>query len=92
MEFLDPRGEAGRPIEAYALTATLAAGETVGLFANGFPDSVEFLRHVEKALSHELPGVNFVHYDKGNASALASEADLASIAETCSAVVAAYGH
>ena len=92
MEFLDPRGEPSRPIDDYAQTATLEVGQTVGLFANGFPDSVAFLQHIEKALSHHLPGVNFVHYDKGNASALASEDDLSSIAETCSAVVAAYGH
>lgn len=92
MDFLDPRGEPSRPIDPYTQTATLEAGETIGLFANGFPDSVAFLEHIEKALSHELPGVSFVHYNKGNASALASEEHLSSIAETCSAVVAAYGH
>ncbi len=92
MEFLDPRGVPSRPIEPYALTARLEAGDSVALFANGFPDSVAFLEHVEKALSHELPGVSFVHLDKGNASALASEADLQTIGERCAAVVAAYGH
>ncbi len=92
MDFLDPRGEPSRPIDEYRQTATLEAGETIGLFANGFPDSVEFLEHIEKALAHELPGVNFVHYNKGNASALASEEDVSSIAETCTAMVAAYGH
>ena len=92
MEFLDPRGVPSRAIEPYDLRAELRAGDTVALFANGFPDSVPFLEHVEKALSQELPGITFVHYDKGNASALATEDDLASIADTCSAVVAAYGH
>jgi hypothetical protein len=81
-----------RPIEAYELSAELADGDVVALFANGFPDSVAFLEHVEKALSHELPGVRFVHLDKGNASALASDEHLTTIADTCSAVVAAYGH
>ena len=79
-------------MEPYGLSAELREGDSVALFANGFPDSVAFLEHVEKALSHELPGINFVHYDKGNASALASEEHLSSIAESCSAVVAAYGH
>ena len=92
MDFLDPRGEPSRPIDPYQQTAALEAGETVALFANGFPDSVEFLEHIEKALAHELPGVNFVHYNKGNASSLASEEDVSSIAETCTAMVAAYGH
>lgn len=79
-------------MEPYTLRAELTEGDSVALFANGFPDSVAFLEHVEKALSHELPGITFVHYDKGNASALASEEHLSSIAESCSAVVAAYGH
>jgi hypothetical protein len=92
MQFLDPRGVPSRPVEPYANTALLAAGETVALFANGFPDSVAFLTHLEKSLAHELPGVNFIHLDKGNASALASEEHLATIADSCSAVVTAYGH
>lgn len=92
MEFLDPRGVPSRAIERYDLRADLRAGDTVALFANGFPDSVPFLEHVEKALAHELPGVSFVHLNKGNASALASEEHLSTIADSCSAVVAAYGH
>ena len=92
MEFLDPRGVPSRAVEPYDLRAELRAGDTVALFANGFPDSVPFLEHVEKALSHELPGVDFVHLNKGNASALASDEHLSTIAESCSAVVAAYGH
>lgn len=92
MEFLDPRGVPSRAVEPYTLSAALQPGDSVALFANGFPDSVPFLEHVEKALSHELPGVNFVHLNKGNASALASEEHLSTIAESCSAVVAAYGH
>lgn len=92
MEFLDPRGVPSRPIEPYELTAELREGDSVALFANGFPDSVSFLEHIEKSLSHALPGITFVHLDKGNASALASEDHLSTIAESCSAVVAAYGH
>jgi len=92
IEFLDPRGVPSREIEPYELTAELSAGETVALFANGFPDSGAFLQHMETAMAAELPGVAFVHLDKGNASALASEAHLTTIAESCSAVVAAYGH
>ena len=43
MEFLDPRGAPVAPIEPYRGRTALIAGETVGLFANGFPGSVEFL-------------------------------------------------
>ncbi len=92
MQFLDPRGVPSRPTEPYANSAPLAEGESVALFANGFPDSVTFLQHLETSLACELPGVNFIQVDKGNASALASEEHLAMIASTCSAVVTAYGH
>ncbi len=50
MQFLDPRGVPSRPIEPYANTALLADGESVALFANGFPDSVAFLQHLELSL------------------------------------------
>ena len=92
MEFIDPRGVSQRPIEPYEVTAALSPGDTVALFANGFPDSGAFLEHLEKVLTPELPGVEFLHLNKGNASALASEEHLSTIAESCSAVVAAYGH
>lgn len=92
MEFLDPRGVPSRALEPYELSADLNEGDTIALFANGFPDSVAFLEHVERSLSRALPGVNFLHLNKGNASALASQEHLSTIAESCSAVVAAYGH
>lgn len=92
MEFLDPRGVPSRATEPYELSAALVEGDTVALFANGFPDSVAFLDHVETSLSQELPGVAFVRLDKGNASALASDEHLSTIADSCSAVVGAYGH
>lgn len=92
MEFLDPRGEPTAPIEPYAATATLVAGDTVGLFANGFPDSVAFLEHIGDALVRQVPGLSVKLWNKGDASALASEAHLGEIQAECRAVVAAYGH
>lgn len=92
MEFHDPRGARSGSIEPYTATATLAPGQTIGLFANGFPDSVAFLEHIGEALRRELPDVGVRLWNKGNASALASEEDLAEISDTCSAVIAAYGH
>ena len=70
----------------------LLPGETIGLFANGFPDSVAFLEHVGAALQRSLPGVGVKLWNKGNASALASEQHLGEIQAECTAVVAAYGH
>ncbi len=92
MKFLDPRGQRSGPIDPYTSRATLEAGQQVGLFANGFPGSVEFLEHVGAAVQKVLPQVTVKLWNKGNASALASPEDLAEISDTCSAVIAAYGH
>jgi hypothetical protein len=92
MEFLDPRGAPLAPIEPYRGRAALAPGETVGLFANGFPDSVAFLEHIGAALTRERPGLDVRLWNKGNASALASPQQLGEIEAACTAVVAAYGH
>lgn len=92
VQFLDPRGEPACVAEPYELGDPLAEGVTIGLMANGFPDSVAFLDHVEDALRATVPGVDFRRYDKGNASALATDEQLDTIAAECRTVVAAYGH
>ena len=56
IEFVDPRAEPGAPVEPYTLGLSDTDGPlTVGLLANGFPDSVAFLDHVEKSLAATLP-------------------------------------
>lgn len=92
MEFHDPRGVLTGPVDPYRAVAALAPGDTVGLFANGFPDSVAFCEHLGRALQAELDGVEVRVWNKGNASALASVEQLGEIAGACTAVVAAYGH
>lgn len=92
MRFHDPRGVLTGPVDAYGRAASLVPGDTIGLFANGFPDSVAFSEHVGRALQAQLPGVQVRVWNKGNASALASDEQLAEIAGECAAVVAAYGH
>ncbi|MDH4145319.1 MAG: hypothetical protein OEY23_09135 [Acidimicrobiia bacterium] len=91
--FVDPRAEPGRPVEPYALAIDLRAGPvTVGLLANGFPDSVAFLDQVQAALGQTLPNLAFRRYDKGNASIVAPDALVEQIRSECDAVIAAYGH
>ena len=53
---------------------------------------MEFLEHVGASVRKVLPQVQVKLWNKGNASALASPEDLAEISDTCSAVIAAYGH
>lgn len=92
MQFVDPQPAPSAPATVYDLSAPLGSGSSIGLFANGFPDSVAFLDKVEIALAAQLEDPTFIRFDKGNASRLASEAEVAAAAEQCDAVVAAYGH
>lgn len=90
--FVDPRGLPGAAALPYTLESPLEDGATIDLMANGFPDSDSFLDHIADAVSARLPGVRFNRYNKGNASKLADDSMLAEVAETCDAVIAAYGH
>ena len=92
IEFHDPRGETETAPDTYNLSISLDSPVSIGLVANGFPDSVCFLDHVEKALAQEIPNATFVRYDKGDASSVLGETMLEDIADECNAVVAAYGH
>jgi len=91
--FVDPRSEPGAAVEPYELSIdALAAPLTVGLVANGFPDSEAFLDQVEKALAVEVPHASFRRWNKHNASSIISDEMLAEVVDGCHAVVAAYGH
>ncbi len=92
MEFLDPRAEPLASPEPYELAHQLEPGTTVALLANGYPDSVPFLEHIEAALSEAFEGLTFKHFDKGNASIVVGDEMMAEIEQECQAVIAAYGH
>ena len=92
MDFLDPRADPLATPEPYELSQQLEPGTTIALLANGFPDSVSFLEHIETALSEAFEGLSFKHYDKGDASIVVSGEMLANIEAECQAVIAAYGH
>ena len=92
IQFVDPRGESAIEPHAYDLAVALEPGTTVGLLANGFPDSVAFLDAVGAAIIALRPEIDLIRYDKGNASAIADDTMLSEIEGGCAAVVAAYGH
>jgi len=96
VEFLDPRGEVGTPIEAYELAydglAADGAGTTVGLLANGFPDSENFLNALGAALTQRFPALTVMSWNKGNASIPAPAEMLDEIKAHCQIAIAAYGH
>jgi hypothetical protein len=93
VQFLDPRAGIAAAAEPYELAADWSGGPpTIGLLANGFPDSVAFLAQVGEAIRRRVPDVVLHSWDKGNASAPASDQLLDGIAAEVQAVVAAYGH
>ncbi len=91
IEYLDPRAEPAESVTPYDLSA---GGDalTIGLLANGFPDSVPFLEAVGESLRRVRPGLEVRAWNKGNASMVANEQLIGEITDGCDAVVAAYGH
>lgn len=94
IEYHNPDAPVGIDETPYELSVDLASdlAASVGLLANGFPDSVEFLNAVGTALQQLRPGLNLKAYNKGNASIPADEQLLGEIGGECVGVIAAYGH
>lgn len=93
VEFLDPRADPATPVTPYSLSTDFSKSPvTIGLLANGFPDSVAFLDRLGLALTQELSEIRLRVYDKGDPTASAPNELLESIAAECQAVVGAYGH
>lgn len=91
IEYLDPQADPGEAVTPYELSAGSGA-LTIGLLANGFPDSVPFMDAVGESLRRVRPDVEVRAWNKGNASMVADDQMMAEITDTCDAVVAAYGH
>ncbi len=94
IEFHSPAGQRGTPADPYTLgiDLTVEQPQVVGLLANGFPDSENFLRHLGTELESLLDGIEVRIWNKGNASIAASDTMLDEIQAQCDAVIAAYGH
>lgn len=92
--YLDPRAEPGIAVDEYtARSLDPGVASTIGLLANGFPDSVAFLDHVERALLNVAPPGSVVkRYAKPNASASIADELLRTIVAECNGLVTAYGH
>jgi hypothetical protein len=91
--FVDPRAEPSQPIEPYELGIDVTTGPVaIGLLANGFPDSVNFLDQVQAVLAEALPRATFHRYDKGDASSQVSPEMTDDVVAHCQALITAYGH
>lgn len=90
--FVDPQADPAVEPDPYHLSVALDPGTVIGLMANGFPGSVEFLDHIEAALGELVAGLTFHRWNKGDASRLASPGEIDALADRCDAVIGAYGH
>lgn len=93
IEYHDPRGETDIEQFPYTLSSKIRGSNkiTIGLLANGFPDSENFLDHIAEVIKENEPGVTIESFNKGNASIPANDDILAQLSE-CQAVITAYGH
>lgn len=92
VHYHDPKATPSAPVLAYDLAVRLDGDMTIGLLANGFPDSEPFLDAVESSLGKALPTARFRRYNKGNPSIAAGEELMGEIASDCDAFISAYGH
>ncbi len=94
IEYHNPDASVGVDETPYDLSVAISGEQStsIGLLANGFPDSVEFLNALGDALKKLHPSIDIHAYNKGNASIPAGEQLLGEIGGECVGVVAAYGH
>ena len=71
---------------------SIPSAPTIGLLANGFPDSATFLDAVARQISVLIDGVTFERVTKVSPPTPLTDSQLALLTTTCDAVVAAYGH
>ena len=65
---------------------------TIGLLANGFPDSAAFLDALAAEIAPAIDGVSFERVTKVSPPTPLTEAQLTLLSTSCDAVIAAYGH
>ena len=92
IEFHDPRAKPATPASPYLLSTDLQGEITIGLLANGFPDSEAFLDEIDEVLAKKLPGSTIKRYNKHGASVPANDTLMEKIADECDVFLSAYGH
>ncbi|NQX90147.1 MAG: hypothetical protein HRT77_15955 [Halioglobus sp.] len=94
IEYHNPDAPVGIEETPYHLSVTISSDQasSLGLLANGFPDSVAFLDELGYALQQLRPAITLRAYNKRNATIPASDQLLGEIGGECIGVIAAYGH
>jgi hypothetical protein len=94
VSFLDPRPPVVEAAHSYAQMQlrSIPRRPTIGLLANGFPDSAEFLIAVAQQIAARIDGVKFERITKVSPPTPLTASQLTRLTTTCDAVIAAYGH
>jgi hypothetical protein len=94
IEYHNPEASVGVAQTPYELGCKLRgqSGLKLGLLANGFPDSVNFLDELGRSIQRLEPGLELCSFNKGDASSPANDELIREVTADCTAVVAAYGH
>jgi len=95
MRFYSPEGVSAVADHSYGAHDGITEGTRVGLLANSFPGSVDFLQSFGAELESRLGPRSFVWKEKGGireSTLVLPPADIAELADGCDAVFAAYGH
>ena len=93
VSFVDPRSPVSETLRSFDGLGLrpIPNRPTIGLLANGFPDSAAFLDALAAEIAAAIDGVSFERVTKVSPPTPLTEAQL-SLLSTCHAVVAAYGH
>lgn len=94
MSFVDPRSDVGDDVLSYddLSRRPIPRRPTIGLLANGFPDSAAFLDALADELTTMIDGISFERVTKVSPPTPLTDAQLGLLTTSCHAVVAAYGH
>ena len=93
VSFVDPRSPVGGALRAFDELALRPVPKrpTIGLLANGFPDSAAFLDALGTEIAAVVEGASFERVTKVSPPTPLTEEQLTQLS-SCHAVIAAYGH
>ncbi|TML20125.1 MAG: hypothetical protein E6G39_00275 [Actinobacteria bacterium] len=94
VSFLDPRPqfvESPQSFERLQLRS-IPSSPTIGLLANGFPDSAQFLDALAQRVAVTIDRARFERVTKVSPPTPLTATQLSLLTESCDAVIAAYGH
>jgi hypothetical protein len=94
VSFVDPRSVAGDDLRSFDDLPRRPIPErpTIGLLANGFPDSANFLDALAEQIAELTAGVSFERVTKVSPPTPLTDEQIGRLTSTCHAVLAAYGH